>query len=164
MQKIRGFESLAQLEPVDLAKRIALSEIDDLELPKSLASPSTGNIFKEEEEEENEADELLKLVKSNSLLITSGKVDNVLLEFFKEQQKGGNKRQGKDELLKEAEDWVNGKQELFLGWEVKDGKKLYLKDMEKSGGWRNLEEENQEVGLELEQEIFSSLVIELFDS
>ncbi|KAF5729945.1 hypothetical protein HS088_TW20G00312 [Tripterygium wilfordii] len=164
IQKIRRFESLAQLEPVDLAKRIALSEMNDPESLKSPAPPSTNY------DEEEKADELVKLVKSripSSTLLTSRKVDNVLLDYFQENI-GENKTQGKDIqdelLLKEAADWVNGQQELFLGWEVKDGRKLYLKDMEKNGQWRNLEEENQEVGLELEQEIFTNLVIELFDS
>ncbi|KAF5734838.1 hypothetical protein HS088_TW15G00333 [Tripterygium wilfordii] len=175
MQKIRRFESLAELEPVDLAKRIALSEMDDLESLKSPASPSTNSKEEEEEKEnggENETesrrDELLRQLKStipSNTLLASNKADNLLLNFFTEKTEE-NKTCCKYELLKEAEDWVNGHQELFLvwGWEVKDGRKLYLKDMEKNGGWRNLEEEKQEVGLELEQEIFSTLVIELFST
>ncbi|KAL4339297.1 hypothetical protein GQ457_08G028050 [Hibiscus cannabinus] len=88
MQKVPRFENLAQLEPVDLEKRIAMTEIED-ELP-------------------------------------------------------------------------NGEQEdMFVGWEMQEGRKLYLKEMEKNENWRNLNEEKQDVGSALELQVFSSLVDEL---
>ncbi|KAK8477393.1 hypothetical protein V6N13_076209 [Hibiscus sabdariffa] len=88
MQKVPRFENLAQLEPVDLEKRIAMTEIED--------------------------------------------------------------------------EFPNGEQEdMFVGWEMQEGRKLYLKEMERNENWRNLNEEKQDVGSALELQVFSSLVDEL---
>ncbi|KAK8497236.1 hypothetical protein V6N12_001551 [Hibiscus sabdariffa] len=64
--------------------------------------------------------------------------------------------------MTELEDWGNGDcEDVFVGWEMQEGRKLYLKEMERNENWRNLNEEKQDVGSALELLVFSSLVDEL---
>lgn len=66
------------------------------------------------------------------------------------------------EILKVTEDWLNGHpQELLLGWEVQDGREVYVKDMEKGGMWSILVEEEKEVALEVEDEVWTTLLNDL---
>ncbi|KAL0324356.1 UNVERIFIED_CONTAM: hypothetical protein Scaly_2402700 [Sesamum calycinum] len=94
------------------------------------------------------------------------KTNRLLLDFFKERTTNQNsdKRSSVDkELLQEAEDWINGREPrgLFLAWEVERNRQIYLKDMEKGGEWKALDQENQEVAFELESEVFAALLHEL---
>ncbi|GKU95351.1 hypothetical protein SLEP1_g8722 [Rubroshorea leprosula] len=170
MQKTRRFESLAQLEPVDLEKRLASSELED-EWPRRrpISIDGDGKSISDESKKEKitDAGDLLKIFKyktpSNKMKL---KVESVLLDFFRERiVQGGTNGQGEfdeKETLKMAEEWVKGQsRELILEWEVKEGRKVYLKDMERNGMWRNLEEAREEVAAEMELEMLSSLVEEL---
>lgn len=134
--------TLAQLEPVNLEKRIAMSELKD-------------NTFDSNQED------LVRLVKdktSSSSNYLDLKVGNLLLDFFKERIAEENEAR----LLKIAEDWIRDQpQELSLGWEVEEVRKVYVKDTEKSGSWKNLDEEKQEAILELELDILNLLLKEL---
>lgn len=134
--------TLAQLEPVNLEKRIAMSELKD-------------NTFDSNQED------LVRLVKdktSSSSNYLDLKVGNLLLDFFKERIAEENEAR----LLKIAEDWIRDQpQELSLGWEVEEVRKVYVKDTEKSGSWKNLDEEKQEAILELELDILNLLLKEV---
>uniref|UniRef100_A0A5B7BX22 DUF4378 domain-containing protein n=1 Tax=Davidia involucrata TaxID=16924 RepID=A0A5B7BX22_DAVIN len=167
MQKIRRFESLAQLEPVDLEKRMALSELSDesLESPLQTCSVSIqGSLMFDKEQEENEteqkAKELLKLMKatipsSNHLNFNAY---TLLLDFFRERITN----EFNYELLSVAKDWMNGHpSELLMEWEVQRNRQAYIRDMEKGGRWRKLDEDIEEVVMELEVEVFASLMNEL---
>ncbi|KAK8584262.1 hypothetical protein V6N13_109653 [Hibiscus sabdariffa] len=135
MQKVRRFDSLAQLEPVDLEKRIAMTE--------------------HEADDDREGDEkLVKLLKAKIPSEIFKFVDsNLLLDCFRETGL---------EDLKMVEDWVNGNcEDVFVGWEMEEGRKSYLKETERNENWRNFNEENQDVGSAVELEVFSSLVDEL---
>ncbi|OMP09634.1 hypothetical protein COLO4_05272 [Corchorus olitorius] len=149
MQKIRRFESLAQLEPVDLEKRIALAEHED------------GNNNKQDKfTEANE--KLLKQLKSKYPSDCFYWADNLLLDFFSERMVEDEGVLIELELVKVAEDWINGNpQEVILGWEVQEGRKAYVKEMERIENWRSFDEEKEEVGLKVELEVFSWLVDEL---
>ncbi|KAE8710816.1 Detected protein of unknown function [Hibiscus syriacus] len=129
-QKVRRMEGLAQLEPVDLEKRIAMTELEDEPSPL----------------ESLEADE--KLLKALKVRIPSEMDDKLLLDLFRE---------------KGLEDFgVNGNgEDMFVGWEMGEGRKTYLKEMERNENWRNLNEENQDVGSAVELVLFSWLVDEL---
>ncbi|KAL5748657.1 hypothetical protein ACOSQ2_025954 [Xanthoceras sorbifolium] len=165
MQKLRRFESLARLEPVDLEKRITSSEFDDDD------SAETPVQFNKENETEKRAEWLVKEIKSttpsNNILLS--KSDNLLSDFFREMiedqnqnDKNLNKRSDTD-MLKAAQDWIYRKsEETFVGWEVEGGREGYLRDIETNGRWKNnVNEEKQELGLALEVEVFASLVNEL---
>lgn len=163
-QKLRRFESLAKLEPIDLEKRIASFELDN-----KFLEPLTRS-FENKDEEEDETDvkvqELLKLMKSTTScngFSVMCKAENLLIaDFFREKLAENKAKTEGRNLLKEAGDWINGQsQELFLGWDVNDGRKAYVQDMEKNGKWWSVGEEKEEVGLALELEIFTSLVNEL---
>lgn len=171
MQKLRRFESLSQLEPVDLEKRIALSDFDRESVGSTLQTCLLpileNNISDEEEEEDNETEtkavELLEEMKAKTPSVSfKFKAENLFLDFFRE---GIIEENAYDsyELLDVAKDWINGKpQELFLGWEVQRNRQAYIRDMEKGGMWGKLEEDKEEVALELEADIFTSLVNHLF--
>ncbi|MBA0737228.1 hypothetical protein Gogos_010699 [Gossypium gossypioides] len=162
MPKVRRFESLAQLEPVDLEKRIAMAELEDES--SLLRSVSVNNNGMSEEK-------LLKLLKAKfPSEIFKFRADNLLLDFFWEtfmvEDKGERHDMGFEDFgvksLKVVEDWVNGNsQEFVLGWELHEGRKAYLKDMERNENWRNFNEEKEDVGSALELELFSSLVDEV---
>ncbi|KAA8521969.1 hypothetical protein F0562_012717 [Nyssa sinensis] len=175
MRKIRRFESLAQLEPVDLEKRMALSEFSDEshESPLQRCSVSIqGSVmFDVKEEEENDTEqksqELLKLMKE-TLIIPSYHLDfkadtTLFLDFFRERIiEAGSNEFNYDQLLHVAKDWMNGHaSELLLGWEVQRNRQAYIIDMEKAGRWRKLDEDNEEVVMQLEVEVFAALMNEL---
>ncbi|XWS38422.1 hypothetical protein CRYUN_Cryun19dG0130000 [Craigia yunnanensis] len=181
IQKIRRFESLAQLEPVDLEKRIALAELEheSLESPRellcSVSVKNNGNMYDDQvkQEKDREANEkLLKLLKSK---IPSDsfkfKADNLQLDFFRERlmveenakrlADMGLEEFGLD-LFKVAEDWINrNTEELVLEWELQEGRKACVKEMERNENWRNFNEEKEEVGSAVELEVFNSLMDEL---
>lgn len=169
LQKIRRFESVAELEPVDLEKRIALLELDDEPLHQSPAQPSMSiHRNKEEMTTERQAQNLLKLIKaevpSDSSKFNAG---TLLLDFFKERimerHENPNADEFNQELLRVTEDWMSGHhRDFLLGWEVQNHRKAYIKDMEERGKWRKLEEEKEEVAAEVENEILTYLLNEMF--
>lgn len=139
MQKIRRFENLAQVEPVDLEKRITMSEVDD-------------------------GDELVKqlIMKTRSSMVLHTKADKlVLVDLFRERSvENSEENVVMEEVLKVVEKWVNGEsQELLTSWEVENGRKVYVNDMDNTycGKWMKLDEQEKEVGLELEVEVWNSL-------
>ncbi|XP_075508618.1 uncharacterized protein LOC142545358 isoform X2 [Primulina tabacum] len=185
MKKIQRFESLAELDPLNLTERFALQPESDNESPEwPQQCPYESNIGKftsEIEEKEvvdennNKALELLHLFKhkhpSNAPKTTTEKL---VSDFFREQVTKARGKQGvargkqgvssfDKELLEEVEIWINGQNppEPFLGWEVKANRQSYINDMEKDGTWKTLDQENMEVALELEIDIFSTLLSEM---
>nr|XP_027084259.1 uncharacterized protein LOC113706536 isoform X1 [Coffea arabica] len=182
MKKINRFERLTQLEPVNLQKRIALSESDQ-ESNESPQRHSSESVFiLDSEEEENQASDkpfkLLQLVKATIPSISQhfkADHDNLLLDFFKEgmEEDSSSHEHAKvltrrvkldDELLKVANSWIMGQpRELFLECDVQKNREAYIRDMERGWTWRKLNEEKQEVALELEVEVFASLMIELLN-
>ncbi|KAF3448482.1 hypothetical protein FNV43_RR09195 [Rhamnella rubrinervis] len=157
-KKIRRFENLqAQTEPVDLEKRMAI--MSELEDDNETVSSRHND---DEEGSEEKARELVQLVfktitPSNKLAFM--KSENLLFDFFRERMMAGVVVV---EVMKVAEDWINGKQqEVLIGWEVKEGRYGYVKDMEKGGGWRNLDDEIHQLILELEVELWNSLLDQL---
>ncbi|KAM3735025.1 hypothetical protein ACB098_10G059900 [Castanea mollissima] len=175
MHKIRRFECLAQLEPVDLEERIALCELNH-ESPQSPMQPCSlptqdNNTFDKKEEnltEELKAQELLDLIRTKSSPSGSKfKVDSLLLDFFEENNVNAStttrcNNENQHEILTVIEDWLSGQpQELLLGWEVQDGRQVYVKDMEKGGTWSTFVEEEKEVALEVEDEVWTTLLNDL---
>ncbi|KAK6137559.1 hypothetical protein DH2020_028701 [Rehmannia glutinosa] len=160
MKKIQRFECLAKLEPINLATQFALQSDSDMD------EKSISDIEDEEEEEENEDEnkalELLHQMKA-TLPSYSPKLkpDKLLLDFFRERVT--DESSFDEGLLEEADDWINGRKsrELFVEWEVQGNRKAYIKDMEKGGEWKTLEQESDEVALELETVVFDELLNEV---
>ncbi|KAK2994832.1 hypothetical protein RJ640_018814 [Escallonia rubra] len=146
IRKSRRFENLSQLLPVDLESRIAQSECDH--------KPVVDNA----RQTEQTAAELLIEMKATvpPASFTKYNPDKLLLHFFGERIAEGYTQ---PELLSSAKDWINGHpQELLLEWEEQKNREAY---MEKGRKWEEVDEEKQEVGSELEAEIFTCLVNEL---
>lgn len=172
MAKNGKFGSLSQLDPLNLETQMELTGLEDDETHKSPAkarSLSVHNNMFIDVKQERSAHDLLKLVNGkislNHLLVD----DNVLLDFFKEkimENKANNSTaEGYNKALEKeldvAQDWISGQpQEMFTGWEVKDSRIVYVRDMERKGKWRNFDEEKEELVLELELVIFTSLLNE----
>ncbi|KAB5573626.1 hypothetical protein DKX38_000820 [Salix brachista] len=171
VQKIRRFESLAPLDPLDLEKRIAAAELED-ESPLQHCSTDS-SILKIETKEngtEKDAQELLEHVKSTVASHSlASKVDSLLLDFFEEKieenKAGGSvagSYRGFEQELKVAREWIDGQpEEMFLGWEMAERRHVYIKHMEQSGRWEKVDRGKEEVALELEAEVFNSLVDEV---
>ncbi|KAJ6341870.1 hypothetical protein OIU78_009921 [Salix suchowensis] len=143
VQKIRRFESLARLDPLDLEKRIAAAELED-ESPLQHCSTDS-SILKIETKEngtEKDAQELLEHVQSTVASHSlASKVDSLLLDFFEEKieenKAGGSvagSYRGFEQELKVAREWIDGQpEEMFLGWEMVERRHVYIKHMEQSG-------------------------------
>lgn len=166
MAKIRRFERLAELDPLNLEKQMDLAVEED----EPLKSPSSLSLQNDVEEERG-PHQLLKLAKatipSNHRLTSNA--DTILLDFFREKimenRANGNLSEGpKSDLKKEieeAQDWINGyPEEMFIGSEVKDTRAVCVRDMERKGKWKNFDEEKEELVLALEIEVFNALVKE----
>ncbi|CAN1147510.1 hypothetical protein LINPERHAP2_LOCUS15920 [Linum perenne] len=164
MRKLRRFERLDELKPLDLEKRITVIELD------SSSSSSTERHSEVEEERlviiRKDPHELLSMVKERAESSSSkgliSKCELLLLDFFEEKLELGKEWQMKEEL-ETVEEWVNGEEkEMFNGWEVKESRNVYLKHMDVNGEWSNVGERKEEVGLELENHIFDSLIHQVF--
>jgi hypothetical protein len=148
---------------VDLEKRIALSELNHEAPPQSPMQPCSMS----SNTTEQKAQEFLDLVKTKSSPVHGTKftAENMLLDFFRERVEDNGILELHDELLKAAEDWLcgNSLQELLLRWEFEDARKVYVRDMEKGGKWRILVEDKEEVALDIELQVWTSLLNELLD-
>lgn len=171
--KAHRCETLSRLKPMQLERRIALSELEDevpVQYPSLAPSPSVLTEVQDDERKiEEKIRELLDVAAGIDPSFTS-KVDILLLDFFRErlEEESANKiaigglDEFESELLKVAEGWINRQpQEVFLGWEVEDGRHAYIKDMERRERWRNVDEEKMEVALGLEVEVWGSLMDEV---
>ncbi|KAL8064296.1 hypothetical protein ABFX02_01G080700 [Erythranthe guttata] len=171
MKKIQRFECLAKLEPVDLATRFALQSDSDNESTSSFTTEdkSMSDIEEQEEEkDENEAEyKALKLLHQmppnydNLKLINNA--EKLLLDFFRERIGSGQCTSLEEELLEEAQNWTNDKMPrgVFLEWGVQKNRQAYIEDMEKCGEWKTLDQENGDVALELDDEVFDALLNEV---
>ncbi|PIA49667.1 hypothetical protein AQUCO_01300440v1 [Aquilegia coerulea] len=177
MQKIRRFESLAKIEPLDLEKRITSLEHDDSsEYPSDSQSNSVSNdveVDQEEDEEyimaEQKARELLKLFNGpTSKECLNETTNGPLLDFFREEVMERNHHSKKSpkgdeldqELLKVAKDWMNGNI-ILLDWTVESSREVHVTEMERGGKWRDVEEEKKELAIEMEMGVLNILMDEM---
>ncbi|KZV45304.1 hypothetical protein F511_04042 [Dorcoceras hygrometricum] len=182
MKKNQRFESLSDFEPLNLTERFASqpeSDNDSPERPQQCPCKSKNNKFTSEvernvDEDENDDIKALKLLhefqQNHPSYGPKVKVDNLVLDFFRERITNEGRRLGEssfdEELLKEVEAWINGQNlyEPFLGWEVEANRQSYINDMEKDGTWKTIDQENMEVAFELETEILHTLLNEMCDN
>ncbi|KAL9242846.1 hypothetical protein vseg_016805 [Gypsophila vaccaria] len=180
MEKLGRFESLAAglgLDPVNLETLMSSTSTEDRSLKQYAQSCSTPSFIlssdseesseeEDEDEEQSQEDEEEKRVQNLLANIVSLRkpddkleYENLLLTFFRE-----NVAQKTDEsLLKAAVDWLDGHYDtLILGWEVKDKRQAYIRDMEERGRWpKDCKLESNEVANELEAEVFATLIEEM---
>ncbi|KAM1050447.1 hypothetical protein ACFX13_032911 [Malus domestica] len=153
MRNIRRIENLAQQEPVDLEQRMKAIMDSEAEAEARASLMHTANCH---------AEQVNKTEEKTSNKLVSLKAEKVVMDLCRETIV--EKKSDESAVMREAvEDWINGEsQELLLGWEVEEGRKVYVKDMENEwGSCKELDCERQEVGLELEAEVWNSLLKEL---
>lgn len=162
MKKIKRFECLTELEPLNLDKRIASSESES-ESPLN-NSPET-EVDEEEEDKQTVESRAIDLVQELKASMPSYslklKTEKFLFDFFKERILNGD-NEFNNKMLELAQDWINGKPiDVLLDWKVQENRMAYIRAIESRGEWKNTEVEKQEVILELEVDIFASLMNEV---
>ena len=174
MKKLGRFECLAALEAVSFETLMSSTFIEDQSSKCSIQPCSTPSYVlssesDEEEDEEQSHENKVEKQAQDLLNITKAKIpkkithkiefENLLLDFFRENVT----KKTYVTLLNAAEDWLNGHYDkLILGWEVKDKRQAYIKDMEDEGWWptdANLQKE--EVTSKLGEEVLANLLEEL---
>ncbi|XP_060210230.1 uncharacterized protein LOC132637099 [Lycium barbarum] len=177
IKKIKRFECLTELEPLNLDKRITSSESESESI---LTNSSETEVDQEEEKEEDKQtveNKALNLVKELKASMPSYslklKAEKLLFDFFKErivnacehskeQTRGYEFDEFKNKLLQVAKDWINGKPiDVLLDWKVQGNRMAYIRAIDSRGEWKNTELDKQELILELEVEVFASLINEL---
>ncbi|KAH0938983.1 hypothetical protein HID58_006444 [Brassica napus] len=153
-RKSRRFNGSVRLEPLNLEKFIE-KQVESKEDEYSYHTQET-----EEDGSESRANRLFALVKltigeTNNILLASNIADNLLLDYFQEDYIGP-----KEEALmvKKVEDWVMDRQdEMFLSWEVREMRQVYVKEMK----WGCINEDESECVVEdLANGLFTLLVDE----
>ncbi|KEH31698.1 hypothetical protein MtrunA17_Chr4g0057221 [Medicago truncatula] len=165
MQKTPHFENISSMEPLVLENRIKCLELEDEPQNHSTKqcsefAPVIGN------NNEEDAHDLFNFVKrsvpSNDLMINA---ENLLFDYIEQSIEENNVNVNCSKKLnfcKVVEDWIQGQpQELYLGWEVKEGRHVYISEMEKCGEWKNTDQETEQLVLDLENEVLTSLVNEI---
>ncbi|KAL8114225.1 uncharacterized protein LOC141664013 [Apium graveolens] len=119
------------------------------------------------EEESDEVDEkAMQLLNEVKISLSSSEecleIDEefVLLDFFMLQLSSDNKKDNA-ELLKVAKEWIRGEDDGSLEWEMVRKKEFSIRDMERGVKWNKFDEEEQELGLEIEDHLLNQLVDEL---
>ncbi|CAI8609707.1 unnamed protein product [Vicia faba] len=155
IQKTRHFENISSLEPLVLEKRIkCLEELEDEPHNYSLKQCSLSVIDSIIGDRKNK-DEL------NSLMINTEKL---LFDYLEQSiEENSNADYPKDfNLCNVVDDWVRGKpQEPYLGWEVNEGRHVYISEMERCEEWKNYDQQTEQLVLELENDVLTSLVNEI---
>ncbi|KAJ6400489.1 hypothetical protein OIU84_016023 [Salix udensis] len=171
MEKIRRFESLAKLDPVNLDNWMSIDENissreddddgDDLE-----GIRETNMNFEEEiHEVEEKAWKLLSHVKETGLECCSNNM-NLLFDFFRDEL-GASTCESTEQridvgLLNKAKAWMNGEDSLWAEWELEHmDREVCVRDMDREGRWGKSEDEQNELASEIESEVLHLLVDEL---
>lgn len=176
-QKIRQtadkFESLAKFD-------LAIASLDGcLSLDENSYYDEEYKDYDKEKEEdqkakkqdwvEERANQLLDCIEatSSSLQNCDDNLGTVLLDFFREELSGNRNQNRNDggfelEILKIAEDWINGS--FANSYDIVHvNKDAYIKDMDRRGGWRRIEEVQEDLVLEIEAAILHSLINDILD-
>lgn len=154
MQTVQRFESLANLE-----QSSGYDDDDDHDDEE----------VEEQDWVEERARQLLHCVKATDSVQSCQdylELDTLLLDFLREELAERRNQTWNDddkfefEILRKAEDWINGSFAYDIELVNKD---TYIKDMDRRGRWSRFEEEKEELTLEIETAILHSLVADLLD-
>lgn len=160
MQRIQEFETLAKSETLYQEEELATEE-------KSAA--------KMDDEETNGVEEkarqLLSHVKSTTYSCKNleADVDHLLLDYFRHELDSSTasmkqKVVGLDdfEMLRFAKSWMSREYcEGTFDWELPEKRETRVRDVEIGQGWDKFDEEQQELGRELEIEVLNNLFDEI---
>ncbi|XP_061337300.1 uncharacterized protein LOC133284313 [Gastrolobium bilobum] len=170
MLKRRHFNRVASLKPVVLERKITWSEMQENEpiynhpakpcpVLVSVTRTQNGNSNLFGDNLGEKARDLLNHVKKSiPTACLRIEEENLLFDFFRRSIGDNNDIENsmKSHLCKVAEDWVLGQPQ-----EQYSSLKVYIKEIDKCGSWRNFHEEIQRLAMELEVDFSTSLVNEL---
>ncbi|CAH1443546.1 unnamed protein product [Lactuca virosa] len=147
-QRIQDFENLIEVEDRCLVNRNI--ELDDVES------------FRVEEK----AIQLMDHVKTTSSIEECDEsVDDLLLDFFRDElitNKGvKNNSEFESKVIRMAKCWVRGEDDGSLEWEMEGRREVCIQEMDKRGEWKDFEEEQKEIGIEIAKFLFDNLLNEL---
>ncbi|KAI4370050.1 hypothetical protein MLD38_018437 [Melastoma candidum] len=180
---------VSRLAPLQLEERIASLVLEEEEeaarldgsIPwLRLTACLVGGESWEKEKDNTEAmfERMLETVKANIRSYDS-KSDVLLLDFFREKMEDGlregsadhrGRNRFKHEAARAAELWVRGEEtrETYLGWEMEEGRKAYVKGMDRGmvkwdvmGNHGATDSERYEVCLDVEGDVWTLLVYEV---
>ncbi|KAL5796282.1 hypothetical protein ACOSQ2_001102 [Xanthoceras sorbifolium] len=163
MQNIRCFESLAKIDPINLDKWMSMEANGGCE-------DNDDSDYKEDEEI-NEVEEKAKLllnhVKATSFMKTSndsGILEQMLLDFFIEELSTNRNQNRNDEadseMIRLAKAWINGKQSGTTFVELE----ACVIEMDRKERWCKFDDQEQEeMGLQIEKGLLNMLLDELLD-
>lgn len=116
----------------------------------------------EANKDEEIAREMLYSIKATSLLKNwDANVECLLLDFVREELSKNRNRIRAEEIPKLARDWLIVKNSGPFRWGLKDKKEDCVKDMEREVRWKEFLLEQEELGLDMEIGVLSSLLDEL---
>ena len=157
MEKIRRFESLANLDPVNLDKWMSMDE--------NLSSGEDDDGEEDINKVEEKAWKLLNQAKETGVECCNDVNLELLLNFFRDElatRTYETRKNGIDlELLAKAKAWIKGEDSLWVGWEMESKREDYVREMDREGRWKKFEEDQQELGLEIENGVLRLLVDDL---
>lgn len=156
-QRIQEFETLAKQEKnFNQNEEFAVDE------------KSTGEEDEETNAMEAKARHLLSEVKATAKKCGFADEDHLLLDFFRHELAITNSKKQKDvesadsEMLRFAKSWMSRKYcEGTFDWELLEKTEASIRDMETGLRWDKFDEEQQELGLELEIHVLNGLFDEL---
>ncbi|KAF3340171.1 hypothetical protein FCM35_KLT15942 [Carex littledalei] len=156
LQKIRRFESLAELVPVNLDNQF--SDVDE----ESSRNPASDDddVNEEETTVEMQAWKLLNHIKSNSPIRIEGCIEKLLLEFFVEGLNCNTRNDSfATKLVDAAKKWIESRSDC---WEQRDNcGEMEIGQMDWNGRFRScFEEEQQEVAVCLTSGVLGCLMDE----
>ncbi|KAL9678148.1 hypothetical protein QQ045_015987 [Rhodiola kirilowii] len=154
IQRLGRFETLAKMEPVDLDKMlaVALSDIEDKD--------SNDTIIDIKAEVAQNMLDLVKLrIHAPSETNPTFCVDNLLLDFFMDSFQ---EQSADHQLTEAAESYLTGKvKKMVFDWKVEKARNIYIQDMERGRTWKHVDDQRVELGMEIEEGIWNSLVNDL---
>lgn len=167
IQTVQKLESLAKFDLANLDQCLSLDDNSGYHEEYEYEYEDDDNDIEEQDRIEEKAKQLLNCVKARGS--TNGYtdyLDTLMLDFFREELVGRRNQDKNDdeefelEILRIAEDWINGSFAFDAGHVNKDG---YIKDMDKRDQWRRFEKEQEELAFEIETAILHSLVADLLN-
>ncbi|KAK7390045.1 hypothetical protein VNO78_25343 [Psophocarpus tetragonolobus] len=163
IQTVQKLESLAKF---DLASLDQCLSLDDNSGYDEENEDDDDNNIEEQDWIEEKAKQLLHCVKARGSALDCRdhlELDALLLDFFREELSGSRKQYKNDEeleILRIAEDWINGSFTFDAGLVNKGA---YIKDMDRRDQWSRFEDEQEELAFEIETAILHSLLADLLD-
>ncbi|MED6180957.1 hypothetical protein PIB30_014936 [Stylosanthes scabra] len=160
MDTFQIIESLAKFDLPNLDQYIILD--DNFSFNNEDCDNNDDYEVEEQDYVSERAMKLLNCVKATCAL-QSYDFDILLLDFFKEELSKNiddEECESESEILRVAKEWAKGS----FGYDIVHvNNYACINDMDKRGEWSKFEKEKEELGLEIENEIFHSLFAELLD-